>query len=149
MLSLKALEIAKTQLGIVEEKGNKGPDVKRYLNSVGLNEGYSWCMAFIYWCFDVAAKEDGVETPLYKTGGVLKQLQMRKANVVTEPQTGDIGIMDFGKGLGHTFIVDTVDLVNKIVKTVEGNSNSKGSRTGGMVCSNVRKWSACKAFLRF
>lgn len=148
-LSLTALAIAKTQLGTVEEKGNKGPAVKMYLGSVGLGEGYSWCAGFVYWSFNEAAKKLGLINPLYKTGGVLKHYQQRKPYAVKEPQPGDIFIQDHGKGLGHTGIVDTVDTANKTFTTCEGNSNSKGSRTGGMVCSNTRPWSSCLAYLRY
>jgi len=46
-LAAKALEIAETQLGIVEQKNNSGPDVEKYLASVGLGKGHPWCMAFV------------------------------------------------------------------------------------------------------
>ncbi|WP_286387178.1 hypothetical protein [Myroides marinus] len=40
---------ARSQLYVQEWpiKNNRGPGVKKYLNSVGLGEGYAWCMAFI------------------------------------------------------------------------------------------------------
>jgi hypothetical protein len=39
----------------VEE--NHGPDIKRFLASVGLAQGYPWCAAFVSYCLDVASAE--------------------------------------------------------------------------------------------
>ena len=42
--------------------------------------------------------------------------------------SGDIMIMDHGKGLGHTGIVEKVD--KNFIYTIEGNTNDTGSREG-------------------
>ena len=141
---MKHLEIAITQLGIKEQKNNSGPEVEKYLASVGLGKGFPWCMAFCVWCCEQA----GVKG-LIKTGGVLRQWhevdQLAKKKT---PKVGDIFIMDFGGGKGHTGFVRTVNEANKVFTTIEGNSDSAGSRTGGMVCSNQRKFSSCIGFIR-
>lgn len=149
-LSEKALEIAKTQIGVQEEpKGsNSGKQVNEYLKSVGLNPGFSWCMAFVYWCFNNASKELKIVNPLIKTGGVLAH--WNKAVIkyrVTDPEPGDIFIMDFGKGLGHTGIVESVD--KGVIHTIEGNSNDEGSREGFEVCRRSRLKSSIKGYLRY
>jgi len=140
------LQIALSQLGVTEEpKGsNSGKMVNEYLKSVGLNPGYSWCMAFVYWCFKQS--EIGVDD-LVRTGGVLRQWNETPPEFkVKHPEPGDIFIMDFGKGKGHTGLVVSVD--GDSFLTIEGNSDSSGSRTGGMVCQNHRKTSSCKGFIR-
>ena len=145
-LALKALEIAKTQLGFQEipRGSNAGPAVEKYLKSVGLGKGYAWCEAFVYWCYQEASKQLGVSNPLKKTAGVLDQFNSSKKYVVKTPQKGDLFIMDFGGGLGHIGFVD--DTLKLKITTVEGNSNDDGSREGYEVCQkpNGRKINTIK-----
>lgn len=146
----KVIEIANTQIGVHEDPGNKntGPQVDEYLKSVGLGPGYSWCMAFVYWCFREAANKLAVANPLAKTGGVLDQYNRRKLHFgQTHPMPGDVFIMDFGKGLGHTGLVEKVD--GNFIYTIEGNSNDEGSREGYEVCKRKRSVNSIKGYLRF
>ncbi len=150
--SEKALKIAISQLGNQEipKNSNWGKHVEKYLKSVGINFPAYWCMAFVYWCFDEAAKETNIKNPLHKTAGVLDMWNKvpKEWRVKGKPQRGDIGILDFGKGAGHTFIVESA--TDKIVQTVEGNSNDEGSRNGFEVCRKPggRTISSCKGFIR-
>ena len=103
-LGKQALKTAVTQIGKTENPlgSNWGVPVKDYLASVGINFPASWCMAFVYWCFEQVANK---QNPLIKTGGVLNAWNTAdKKYKIKEPQPGDIFIMDFGKGLGHTEI---------------------------------------------
>lgn len=146
-LSKSALQTAISQIGKCEQPlgSNWGTPVKDYLKSVGINFPASWCMAFVYWCFEQNSNKDN---PLVKTGGVLHAWNTEeKIHRVVEPQAGDIFIMDFGKGLGHTGIVESVD--GKYVHTIEGNSNSDGSRNGVKVVRHIRLISSFKGFLRY
>ena len=147
-LGKKTLEIAISQLGVQEipKNSNAGPAVEKYLKSVGLGKGYSWCMAFMYWCAKEASTQLGVLNPLFKTAGVLAMYNKEQHLIVTIPQPGDIFIMDFGKGQGHTGIVEKVE--NNTVHTIEGNTNDEGSREGYEVCRRERKISTIKAYLR-
>lgn len=150
-LALRALEIAKTQMGITEEPhgSNWGDDVEKYLASVGLNFPAYWCAAFAYWSFNEAAKEQNIANPLYKTASVLEHLHHSKATIILHnPLPGDIFILEFPSG-HHTGLVDTVDMSLKTYTTCEGNSDANGSRTGGEVCSNGRQIRSAKAFLRY
>src|SRR6516164_2444068 len=112
-LAEKAIEIAKSQVGQTEKPlgSNWGHPVQDYLERVGINFPASWCMAFTYWCFDEAAKQLNIPNPLIKTGGVLhaRDLTPAQNKFETDPQSGDIFIMDLGKGLGHTGIIVEVD----------------------------------------
>lgn len=151
-LQQRILNVAQSQLGNQEiPKGsNWGEHVQKYLLSVGIDFAASWCMAFVYWCVNEACKEAGVANPLIKTGGVLRQWNEinKKFRVTGAPQPGDIAIMDFGKGLGHTFLVTKVE--GDRVFTIEGNSNDDGSREGYEVCKKPggRLISSCKGFIR-
>lgn len=148
LLKEKAIEIAKTQLGVQEIplNTNKGPQIKEYLKSVGLNEGFSWCMAYVYWCFKKASEELKIVNTAIKTAGVLDA--WNKANIKiksTTPQIGSVFIMDFGKGQGHTGIVESFD--NLYINTIEGNSNDEGSREGYEVCKRKRLRKTIKGYL--
>lgn len=137
-LLTRALEIATTQVGVSEIGGaNCGPEVEKYLASVGLPKGNSWCMSFVYWCFQQAATELHVKNPLVKTGGVLKGWndatckKIVAAEAVNNPsliKPGQIFIIDHGGGLGHTGIVKSVN--GGFLTTIEGNTNNTQSREG-------------------
>lgn len=152
-LSNKALQVAISQIGQKENPlgSNWGHPVQDYLASVGIGFAASWCMAFVFWCYDQDAKNTGSPAnPLFKTGGVLKQYQMRQDNIVKGiPQAGDITIMEFHSGEGHTGIVESVDTLNNIIHTIEGNTNNNGSREGVDVERKSRPINTIKAFLRF
>lgn len=147
-LAQKTIETAISQLGVQEKpKGsNSGPEVEIYLRSVGLGKGYSWCMAFVYWCVQQSSVKTAIKNPLKKTGGVLDQWNTLGLKKSSTPQPGDIFIMDFGKGQGHTGIVEKVE--NDIIHTIEGNTNDDGSREGYEVCRRQRKTSTIKGYIR-
>jgi hypothetical protein len=67
--------------------------------------------------------------------------------VVGEPKAGDVFIMDFGKGLGHTGIVLKTDA--NFIYTIEGNTNDSGSREGIAVCNKQRPKKKIKGYLRY
>lgn len=145
------LDFAKLEIGVKENPlgSNSGKKVEEYLSSVGLGKGNPWCMAFVYWCFNEYYKQLGAANPLVKTGGVLFAWNKAKANrVIGEPQQGDIFIMDFGSGRGHTGIVAGVD--SKYIYTIEGNAAPNSTtREGIAVCSKKRIRSKIKGYLRY
>ena len=154
----KALEFAISQIGVQEAPGhrNTGKDVEKYLAIVGLGPGYPWCMAFDYWCYNQASKETGIPNILIKTGGVMHQWNEQqpkrkislstvlKDSTVIKP--GAVFIMDYGKGTGHTGLVEKI--VGDLVHTIEGNTNDEGSRDGYEVCRRTRKLSTIKGFIQ-
>lgn len=134
----KALETALSQEGVKETTNNGGPQVDKYLATVGLGTGYAWCMAFVVWSYQQAAQSTGIKSPLTKTGGVLKQWQSIPAQYrKTTPSVGSIFIMDLGKGNGHTGIVTKVN-TDGTINTIEGNTNSAGSANGNAVLRRKR-----------
>src|SRR5262249_50937973 len=65
-----ALANAAAELGVREAPpgSNRGPHVDRYLARAGLPPGKPWNGAFVYWCFDEAARASRRQNPLPKTG---------------------------------------------------------------------------------
>lgn len=151
----KAIEIARGEVGVMEVPtgSNRGPKVDEYVTSVGLSPTgrFAWCAAFLFWCFDKAATELERRNPVVKTGGVLahwskaatqpKATRITSARATADPSVvkpGQIFIMDFGGGAGHTGIVEAVT-GGKLI-TIEGNSNDGGSREGiGVFRRSARK----------
>lgn len=149
---MKPLDFAIAEIGKEEipRGSNWGEHVQKYLKTIGINFPASWCMAFMYWCFEEWENISGHENPLVKTGGVLHQwnqipAKYKFSNLIM-PEPGDIFIMDHGKGLGHTGMVEFVE--NGIIHTIEGNTNDSGSREGYEVCRKTRNASGIKGFIR-
>lgn len=149
-LSQKALEIAITQIGKKEEPlgSNWGEPVQSYLRSVGIGFPASWCMAFVYWCHKNASIELNVLNTAVKSGGVLKVWNNAAKEIKSNtPSIGSVFIMDHGKGLGHTGIVEKFDAT--FIYTIEGNTNDTGSREGIEVCRKTRKRNTIKGYINF
>ena len=153
-LMAKALKIAVSQIGVREKPlgSNRGKEVEEYLKSVGLGGGNPWCMAFLYFCFEQAAKQAKVKNPLVKTGHVLTHWieagrhntpRITNLQAINNPaliQPGMIFIIDTGSpgGAGHTGIVEKV-IGGKLI-TIEGNTNDGGVREGiGVFRREARK----------
>jgi hypothetical protein len=133
----------------VPKNSNKGPAVSQYLASVGLDPGYSWCCAFVYWCFDKAAKNAGRDNPMYRTAGCMDHWYHAEghgatcipaSDAVDDPSLvspGMIFIIDHGSGFGHTGLVESVS--GGLLTTIEGNTDGSGTREGGGVYRLTRK----------
>lgn len=150
-LPVLAMQIACFQVGVREQGDNRGLMVQAYQASVGIDAGQSYCMAFVYWCYDQAAKRLAVPNPLYRTGSVLEQLAERKEFAVAAPyaaQAGDVGIIKLSDTHGHCFIVRGPGSPGEVL-TVEGNTNDDGSANGNGDYFRERQIMKISAFLRF
>lgn len=153
-LASKAIEIARTQVGVEEvpRGSNRGPAVDEYLRSVGLDSSrasYAWCAAFCSWSIAQAAKALGIKPQFRGSAGALRLLEKNPGLILDTPVPNSIFVMDFGKGKGHTGFVYAIDPDGEKLWTVEGNSDSAGSRTGGsVVLLDTRRVSKCAGFLR-
>jgi hypothetical protein len=131
------------------KNSNCGPEVDEYLRRAGVTPGLSWCCAFVYWCFDEAAKSLGQDNPMVRTAGcldhwrrapargakrVLKQEAIENPGLV---KPGMVFIMDHGGGLGHTGLVEKVS--GGLLTTIEGNTDASRTREGGGVYRLSRK----------
>src|SRR5262245_12546564 len=133
-LLAESLAEAASQVGVMEEPpgSNRGPQVDVYAERVGLDprDQLPWCAAFVYFCFDEAAKTMGRSNPVVKTAGVLDHWAMAgkrqipritSARATANPdlvRPGHIFIIDTGGGHGHTGLVLQV-LGGKLI-TIEG-----------------------------
>jgi CHAP domain/Putative peptidoglycan binding domain len=145
----KAIEIATTQIGITEHGGNNyGPEVKKYLASVGLGQGNPWCMGFVYWCFNEAATQLNKNNPLLKTASTRNHWdnaickKIKVADAVNNPALIKPGFIfiyktSLGSYTGHTGIVTRVE--DLYIHTIEGNTNSGMSSEGDGVYEVKRK----------
>ena len=150
------LAIANGEIGVMEKPlgSNRGPKVDEYLKSVGLNPAggsFPWCVAFTYYCFHTAAQSLGVQNPHVRTAGVLAHWNAAKgvpgavrithAAATNNPalvRPGQLFIMDFGGGAGHTGLVLAVE--DGRLTTIEGNTNDGGARNGvGVFKREARK----------
>jgi hypothetical protein len=129
---------------------NKGPEVTKYLQAVGLSGGLPWCMAFVYYIFDEVCKRLGKTTGTVKTGGCLNHWNQAPSDskipvdqIKSNPsliRPGQIFIMTRpGKGLGHTGIVVSVNEGDRSFTSMEGNTNDQLSGEGDRVGINKRK----------
>jgi hypothetical protein len=122
---------------------NRGPRVDSYLQAVGIKPdagSFAWCAAFVYFCFGEASRTFARKNPLVKTAGVLDHWnraenrgarRIKTAAALEQPdrvRPGQIFVMDFGGGAGHTGVVRAVR-AGKLI-TIEGNTNDGGSREG-------------------
>jgi hypothetical protein len=133
----------------IPPNSNRGPQVDAYLIRAGVRPGLSWCCAFVYFCFDEAAKGLGVPNPMVRTAGCLDHWnrapgqgaqRIQAAQAARNPdlvRSGMVFIMDHGGGLGHTGMVESVQ--GGLITTVEGNTNTALSREGGGVYRLIRK----------
>ncbi|NTW60433.1 MAG: CHAP domain-containing protein [Nitrospirae bacterium] len=147
----RAVDIAgnEAEAGIRENprNSNRGPRVEAYLKSVGLGPGYSWCAAFVYWCFREAAGT--ATTPIVKTGGCLDHWtrcekagarRIKADEALGNPgllRPGHIFIMDHGRGFGHTGMIERIS--GGLLHTIEGNTDASRTREGGGVYRLTRK----------
>lgn len=149
-LSEKALLVAISQIGKEEKPhgSNWGEPVKNYLASVGINFPASWCMAFVYWCFSEASKNLKIPNIAIRTGGVLAAWNKADKKIKSStPSIGAVFIMDFGKGNGHTGLVENFD--TQYIYTIEGNTNDSGSREGIKVLRKKRPLNTIKGYLNY
>ena len=131
------------------KNSNRGPEVEQYLRRVGLGPGFSWCCAFVYWCFDEAAAAAHRTDPMFRTAGCLAHWnnapatgarRISRSQAVADPslvKPGLVFIMDFGGGAGHTGLVESVS--GGLVTTIEGNTDASMTREGGGVYRLHRK----------
>ena len=139
------LETAAKEIGVMEDPigSNRGPKVDLYLRTVGLDPtrgSFPWCGAYVYWCFAQTCSGLGVDNPAIKSAGVMDHWRkaglagirrITAAEAAQNPGLVTGGLVFFistGEGTGHMGFVEGIEL-GKLV-TLEGNTNSGGSREG-------------------
>lgn len=146
---LAALNVAITQIGVKEEPpgSNTGPQVKKYLISVGLGPN-PWCLAFVHWCY----RQCGITLAGYGLVQAFDEWAAKNGKIVTRPFRGDIICYDWNNDHwdDHVGIVDKVLSLSfsgrsftGFVRTVEGNTAVGNDSNGGQVMYRYR-W--CRGF---
>lgn len=161
MIARTLVEIALAEVGTKEVNGtNCGPRVNQYKAATKLPpaEPWPWCAAFVCWCVRKAMEVEGVkETKTFKrptTAGAfdfknwaLKQdgTTNTKSPHRNDIQAGDIVIFTFS----HIGIATSSTMEDGTVATVEGNTDTAGSREGGGVYRKRRALSKIATRIRF
>jgi hypothetical protein len=148
VLQVAAGEEAK-QIREVPVNSNRGPQVEAYLRRAGAVAGNAWCCAFLYWCFDEAAKAMSRSNPMVRTAGCLDHWSRAVSNgarripknqAVADPslvRPGMVFVVDHGGGLGHTGLVEKI--IGGLITTIEGNTDGSKTREGGGVYRLTRR----------
>jgi len=115
---------------------NVGPDVCRYLRSVGADPGEPWCAAFgSCMLLDSGVSRETLPELAASVHGWLDWGQ-RQSCLEASPARGMAGLMIFSPTEGHWCWIS--DVIGDQVKTIEGNTNPGGSRDGYGVFRRVR-----------
>lgn len=142
-----------SQVGVKEATGNNdGPEVEKYLRSTGLGKGFAWCAAFVHWCLEEVDIPNTVNawspTAENKNNLVFKLRQFRE-----EPQAGDVVTFYYANlgRIGHTGFFNK-KISDVTYESVEGNTNSSGSReagNGGGVYKKYRSFNSTHSISRW
>lgn len=150
----EALQVAQGELGVREVgSSNSGQRVDQYLASTGLDGGAPWCAAFVVWCIQRAAASLKLPSAFPRTAycptiaGWAKGLGC----LHTTPADGDV-FLKYGTVNGvyrasHTGFVLAANGTK--FATIEGNSNTTGSREGTSVVRLNRIASERFRFVRY
>jgi hypothetical protein len=158
-LAVRTLEIAISKVGVREIGGdNRGPDVEMFQRAAKIAPGQPWCMAFINWCAEQAAKELGVVSPLEALslqGFVQAHVDYFKPrgkvlDKSADARPGDLAVFWYAslKRYGHVGIVERVEPGVRIF-TVEGNTNAAGGREGNAVARKERPTGSNVKYIRW
>ncbi len=149
---LRALNYARTYIGIKETSYNRGPLIDRWNQDAGVPVGSSWCMSFVHGMYLKAGKTIGG----WASVGFFETWAAANGELVDRPFKGDIVCYDWnGDGWpDHVGIVERVlalrwkgRLFVGWIQTVEGNTSSglAGSQSNGDGVYRRRRWcSHCK-----
>jgi hypothetical protein len=135
----QVLDAALGQVGYHEKSGN----LTKFGDWYGAN-GQPWCAMFVSWVFAQA----GQPLPDAQSANGFAQVRTgwayaKKHDRITwKPQPGDVFLIRTSGTKGHTGVVVSVDYDKhghaKAVHTIEGNTNSAGSREGTSVLEKSR-----------
>lgn len=127
----KLVSVYRGYIGIREKTGkNDGPEVEKFLAHEGLGKGFAWCAAFVSFCLDSAGFENSINAwspTAHNPNGLI----YNKRKFVGNPEPGHVFTIYYPKRkrIGHTGFYDGWASEN-VIKTVEGNTNSRKSREG-------------------
>lgn len=148
-LGQQVVKAGKANLGVQEVPAgsNRGKYVDIYNTFVGAPLGSYWCASFLCYRVYDAAKTLKV-TPLWIKSASVQAIFLwaKKNNLVSDIPVAGMAFLEWFQSkrrYAHCGIITEVIPLpgNKFAfRTVEGNSNSNGSRNGQEVASNIRRW---------
>jgi CHAP domain/Putative peptidoglycan binding domain len=141
----QVLVVAAGEIGIMEVPlgSNRGPKVDIYVSTTGLDpaSGPAWCACFVYWCFFTACNSLSIPNPCVRTAGVLDHWALANsvpsarrilpAEAQAQPSLivpGTLFLLRTSSTTGHMGFIQAVQ--GNQLTTVEGNTNTNGSREG-------------------
>lgn len=136
----RALHVARGLDDVREAGRNAGTWVGRFLRSVGLDTGYAWCAAFVYFCLITAGADPKKLPPRRKAAGVIGWVRWAQASgrLRNLPVRGCTFFWLDGAN-GHTgFVLYSYPKLGMFT-SIEGNTNAMGSRDGDGVYDKKRR----------
>jgi hypothetical protein len=134
---------AEKYLGHIETSYNSSPLIDKWLGRVSKSPGNSWCIAYAWCMVDDAFSALNLSNPVPRVAGVHYLIQKaKKAGLWSKnPGIGYIFCIDHGKDkrgnkIGHGGIIKSIQ--GDYFNSLEGNSNSEGSREGNCVAAKYR-----------
>jgi hypothetical protein len=142
-LRKQLLAIAQNQVGVRELTGNNdGKQIKEYLKSVGLKEGYPWCVAFVVWChlqisYDFPIPITAWSPALFTHNLVYHKNHIRMSEWI--PRGGEAAGIYYAskKRIAHAVIIERKQSNHFI--TYEGNTSLMGAILDKMNLSREEK----------
>ncbi len=141
----KIIEIARKEVGYIEQAGNK----TKYGKWFGL-DGVPWCGMFVSWVYAQAG------SPLPKIGfakgfagcQIAREYFSKRAMFSTDPKSGDIVLFDFNadRRFDHTGIFTgwvVAGVEENTFFCIEGNTSLKNQNNGGQVMLRKRENKNC------
>ncbi|MEI6871829.1 MAG: hypothetical protein WCL08_06050 [Verrucomicrobiota bacterium] len=157
----RLIQIAIDEIGVKEiGSSNRGPRVDQYQRATWLEakDWGAWCAAFMCWTIREAMKAEGIkETIGFTRPQTASAFGFEKWSLAQDSTTqtrkpagtdikrGDLVIWTFSH---ISLALDAPDSHGSL-HTVDGNSNARGSRTGGMVCDPSRSIDSVRSRIRF
>ena len=152
----KLIALAKQEIGVEEVNGtNCGPRVNEYKSATWLDhtKSWPWCAAFICWLFREAMKGGTYSFKRPETAGAFDfenwARNQGSSIILKKPHNGDIKPGDIVVfNFSHIGIAIGSPDSTGFVKTIEGNTDSAGSREGGAVLEKRRKIGTIRSIIR-
>jgi len=134
----QVIAVGRSQLGYTESP--RGSNRTKYGQFYGLN-GAPWCAIFVSWVFYHAGSPLKISTTkgFSYCPAVVDYAKRHGIWKTSNPKRGDLVLFSFGgRRADHVGIVQGV-LPDGRIHTLEGNTNIRGSRTGGGVAEQYRR----------
>jgi hypothetical protein len=131
-----------SQVGVQEvpRGSNWGPVVSVYLRHARVNYPAPWCAAFVHYCLDSCGIANTV-TAYAPSAQNAKHLVYARAHMLETPVAGDVFTIYFFsmKRIAHCGFFQQQHNGSSFV-TIEGNTNTDGSREGYEVARRIRSY---------